>query len=150
MHESEAETAAGWKAIKDVPREHVVAEFDGSWRGQIRWRRVGSGSYLHATSSASSSPSPVHASLPRSNATSRADLALDTEWQILIDLSTMDVIPKQVRPLEEQLPDESRKLWENVTNRLKNKEYSEATREKVAIEQKQRDDAAERKKTGIE
>ncbi|KAJ3755961.1 hypothetical protein EV360DRAFT_48797 [Lentinula raphanica] len=71
------------------------------------------------------------------------------EYSTLIDLSTLWVVPKQVRPLEKQLPTESRKLWEGVTSNLLKKEYSEATKEKVAIEQRQRDEAAERKKKGI-
>ncbi len=150
MHESDAAKAEGWKSIKDVPRSLVVAEFDGSWRGAIRWRRVGSGSYMDTTSSSSSSPGPVHESLPRSNATSKADLSIDSEYETLIDLSQLEVIPKQVRPLEKQLPDESRKLWETVTNKMVSKEFGEATKEKVAIEQRQRDAAAERKKAGVE
>jgi len=68
----------------------------------------------------------------------------------LIDLSTLFQLPKTVRPLEKQQPRESRKLWQNVTDHLLKKEFSEATKEKVAIEQRQRDEAAERKKAGIE
>jgi len=73
----------------------------------------------------------------------------DDEWKTLLDLSTLHVIPKVVRPLEKQEPRESRKLWENVTNNLLNKEYSEATKEKIVIEQRQRDEAAERKRKGL-
>jgi oxysterol-binding protein-related protein 9/10/11 len=72
------------------------------------------------------------------------------EYQTLLDVSTLRVIPKMVRPLERQLPHESRKLWEGVTSRLLRKEFGEATKEKVMIEQKQRDEAAERKRKGIE
>ncbi|KAK0449686.1 uncharacterized protein EV420DRAFT_1647021 [Desarmillaria tabescens] len=149
---NEGDKVDGWKTVKDVPQSLVVAVFDGSWRGHIRWRRVGSGSYPTTTSSASSSPSPVHMSLPRSNATSKADLATvsEGEYSTLIDLGELEVIPKQVRPLERQLPHESRRLWNNVTSKLQNKEYSDATKEKVAIEQRQREEAAERKKKGIE
>ena len=68
----------------------------------------------------------------------------------LIDVSTLEVIPKAVRPLEKQHPRESRKLWENVTDKLVKKEFSEATKEKVMIEQRQRDEAAERKRKGVE
>lgn len=68
----------------------------------------------------------------------------------LIDVSALRVIPKAVRPLEKQHPRESRKLWENVTDKLIKKEFSEATREKVVIEQRQRDEAAERKRKGVE
>lgn len=64
-----------------------------------------------------------------------------------MDLSPLVVVPKVVRPLEEQLPNESRKLWDEVTSNLLKKEFSEATRMKQVIEQKQRDIAAERKRT---
>ena len=73
----------------------------------------------------------------------------EDEWKTLLDLSTLHVIPKVVRPLEKQEPRESRKLWEKVTNNLLKKEYSEATKEKIEIEQRQRDEAAERKRKGL-
>ncbi len=144
-----------WTKVKHVPTSRVVAVFDGSWRGHIRWRRVGGGSYPNALSSSASSPAPSHEHLPTpevpSHAASRADVAhSDSEHMALIDLSKLHPIPKDVRPLEKQLPHESRKLWESVTSNLLNKEFSEATKEKVAIEQKQRDVAAERKRKGVE
>ena len=74
----------------------------------------------------------------------------DSEYATLLDVSTLHVVPKDVRALEKQAPDESRKLWDNVTSRLLKKEYNEATKHKLAIEQKQRDDAAERKRKGVE
>lgn len=73
----------------------------------------------------------------------------DSASMTLIDVSTLHVIPKSVRPLEKQLPDESRRLWDNVTSCLLSKEYSDATKHKLSIEQKQRDDAAERKRKGL-
>ena len=106
-----------WTKVKHVPRECVLAVFDGSWRGEIRWKRVD---------------------------------APDSEYATLLDVSTLHVVPKDVRALEKQAPDESRKLWDNVTSRLLKKEYNEATKHKLAIEQKQRDDAAERKRKGVE
>ncbi|KAI0075964.1 hypothetical protein K474DRAFT_1663609 [Panus rudis PR-1116 ss-1] len=104
-----------WTKVKHVPRSRVLAQFDGSWKHVIRWKR----------------PSEP-----------------DSSYATLIDLSTLHVIPKSVRELDRQLPDESRKLWENVTSNLLKKEYSEATKHKLAIEQRQRDDAAERKRKG--
>ena len=74
----------------------------------------------------------------------------DTEEKHLIDLSQLQSVPKVVRPLEKQLHNESRKLWENVTSKLLSKEYSEATKHKQAIEQKQRDEAADRKRKGVQ
>jgi len=67
-----------------------------------------------------------------------------------VDLASLQIIPKVVRPLEQQLPNESRKLWESVTSRLLKKEYSDATKHKLVIEQRQRDEASERKRTGKE
>jgi hypothetical protein len=72
------------------------------------------------------------------------------EYATLLDLSTLKVIPKAVRPIDKQLPNESRKLWQDVTTRLIKKEYGEATKYKLAIEQRQRDEAAERKRQAIE
>ncbi|KAF5350987.1 hypothetical protein D9756_008295 [Leucocoprinus leucothites] len=154
VHEGETEHEE-WTKVKHVPADRIVAVFDGSWRGHIRWRRVGGGSYPNAFSSSASSPSPSHEHLPTPeippHAASRTDVSSpDTEYSTLIDLSTLRTIPKDVRPLEKQLPNESRKLWENVTANLLKKEYSEATKEKVTIEQRQRDEAAERKRKGIE
>ncbi|KII91317.1 hypothetical protein PLICRDRAFT_104797 [Plicaturopsis crispa FD-325 SS-3] len=74
----------------------------------------------------------------------------DDETKTLIDLSTLRVIPKSVRPLDKQHPHESRKLWDSVTTKLLAKEFGEATKSKLVIEQRQRDEAAERKKTGVE
>ena len=156
--------------MKHVPHNRVVAVFEGCWRGKIRWKRVGTGSYpstdsaIHngtsVTRSTASSPNPSHDTLPTpsiaSASRSKADVSSGAgaggggEWMDLIDVSTLQPIPKSVRPLEKQQPRESRKLWENVTDNLIKKEFSEATKEKVVIEQRQRDEAAERKRKGVE
>ncbi|KAJ7255359.1 hypothetical protein C8J57DRAFT_607567 [Mycena rebaudengoi] len=145
-----------WVKAKQVPHARVVAVFDGSWRSRIRWRRVGVNSYPDTTPSSYSSPSPSHITLPTPKlptaASSRMDVssAKDEEYATLLDMSAIEVLPKVVRPLEKQLPYESRRLWESVTTRLIKKEFSDATREKVGIEQRQRDEAAERKRKGLE
>lgn len=154
VHDGETEHEA-WTKVKQVPRNRVAAVLDGTWRGHIRWKRVGALSLPHTTSSSASSPNPSHVQLPRpsvsSASASRADILSTSEgWQTLIDVNELRPVPKEVRPVEVQHPFESRKLWKNVTDKLLNKEYSDATKEKVAIEQKQRDDAAERKKKGVE
>jgi hypothetical protein len=154
VHDGETEHEE-WTKVKHVPTDRVVAVFDGSWRGRIRWRRVGAGSYPNTFSSAASSPSPSHEHLPTPqippHSASRTDITrIDSEYSTLIDTSVLQVVPKQVRPLEKMLPGESRKLWEKVTSNLLKKDYSEATKEKVAIEQRQRDEVAERKKKGTE
>ncbi|KAF8970432.1 hypothetical protein BDZ97DRAFT_1914726 [Flammula alnicola] len=160
VFESDMNHCADWTKVKHIPKDRIVAVFDGSWRGRMRWKRVGTGSYPPVdhngvTRSTSSSPSPSHVQLPTPSipaaSYSKADIASsDEEWMTLIDLSILSVMPKTVRPLAKQHPRESRKLWENVTENLVKKEFSEATKEKVTIEQRQRDEAAERKRKGIE
>lgn len=68
----------------------------------------------------------------------------------LIDLAPLRQVPKTVRPISKQHPTESRRLWDSVTSRLLRKEFGEATRAKHVIEQRQRDEAAERKRRGVE
>lgn len=63
----------------------------------------------------------------------------------MLDLDQLALIPKSVRPLEEQEERESRKMWDPVTQQLLAKNWSQATNEKLAIEQKQRDISAKRK-----
>ncbi|GFZ51684.1 Oxysterol-binding protein-like protein 1 [Saitozyma sp. JCM 24511] len=69
----------------------------------------------------------------------------EKDWRILLDLDQLALIPKMVRPLEEQESSESRKLWDPVTQMLLSKNWGEATRQKQVIEQRQRDAAVKRK-----
>jgi len=163
VFDSDTTQCSEWTKVKHVPQYRVVAAFEGTWRGHIRWKRVGPNSYGNNVGrSTASSPNPSYAESintaltpqPISYSTSRLstrsrDSVDEDEWKTLLDLSTLHVVPKVVRPLEKQEPRESRKLWENVTNNLLKKEYSEATKEKIEIEQRQRDEAAERKRKGV-
>ncbi|CAH1981327.1 unnamed protein product [Acanthoscelides obtectus] len=67
-----------------------------------------------------------------------------------IDVNNLSVIKKQVRPIREQEDNESRRLWKEVTAGLKFNEIDKATNAKQALEQKQRDEAKERKDRGHE
>ncbi|KAK1921849.1 hypothetical protein DB88DRAFT_499401 [Papiliotrema laurentii] len=69
----------------------------------------------------------------------------EKEWRVLLDLDQLALIPKSVRPLEEQDEQESRRLWDPVTQNLLSKNWSEATKQKQIIEQRQRELAAKRK-----
>ncbi|KAL4894349.1 hypothetical protein BDV59DRAFT_17422 [Aspergillus ambiguus] len=64
--------------------------------------------------------------------------------QLLIDITPLFPIPKNVPPSEEQLSNESRKFWSNVTQAILDKRYSQATKLKQEIEERQRQKAAER------
>nr|XP_019046799.1 hypothetical protein I302_03402 [Kwoniella bestiolae CBS 10118]OCF25729.1 hypothetical protein I302_03402 [Kwoniella bestiolae CBS 10118] len=107
------ETEEGWTKPKQVPVDKVVAQLEGSWMKEIRYKLKG-----------------------------------EKEWKVLLDLDLLALIPKDVRPLEEQDEQESRRLWDPVTQHLIGKNWGEATRQKQAIEQKQRDKAAARKAKG--
>lgn len=72
----------------------------------------------------------------------------DKEPRLLINVREVDPISKTVRPLAAQDEMESRKIWEPVTSAILAKKYSEATKHKQDIEQKQRNTAAERKRKG--
>lgn len=59
------------------------------------------------------------------------------------------VAPKTVAPLASQHPLETRKVWDGVSQALLKKDYGTASKEKMALEQKQRDEAEDRKVKGI-
>ncbi|GAU98444.1 hypothetical protein RvY_09591 [Ramazzottius varieornatus] len=62
-----------------------------------------------------------------------------------IDVNTLQVIKKRVRPIDKQDPFESRRLWKNVTAALKVQDITKATAEKNALEDAQRKGEKERK-----
>lgn len=101
--------------IKDVPDSDVLARVEGSWQDKVYYT-LGSQPF-----------------------------AKSQEKLLLIDLDPLFPMPKNVPPLEDQLPNESRKFWDAVTNAIVNKQYSLATTLKQEIEEKQRAKAAERK-----
>lgn len=118
-----------YKKVKSVPGDKVVAYLEGNWMRQIRYRRKGDkvSSYARSTETLQLTPQ---------------------EWKVLLTLDELALIPKLVRPLEEQDTQESRKLWEPVTSNLLAKNWNEATKQKLAIEQRQRDKAAALKASG--
>ncbi|GAA5964053.1 hypothetical protein JCM3765_000883 [Sporobolomyces pararoseus] len=99
--------------VKQVAKGDLVAEMEGNWRGEIKWRKPG-----------------------------------ESKWTTLIDLVPLKVFPKQVAPLEDQDPLETRRVWSPVCEALYKKDWNAATREKQRIEQEQRDKAELRKKNG--
>ncbi|WWC86563.1 uncharacterized protein L201_001440 [Kwoniella dendrophila CBS 6074] len=109
------ETEESWTKAKQVPADKVVANIEGSWMKEIKYKLKG-----------------------------------EKEWKTLLDLDLLALIPKDVRPLEEQDEQESRRLWDPVTQHLIGKNWGEATKQKQVIEQIQRDKAAARKAKGEE
>lgn len=69
------------------------------------------------------------------------------DTQLLIDISPLLPATKIVPPEEEQLSNESRKFWSGVTAAIMDKQYSQATKLKQEIEERQRKKAAERQQS---
>ncbi|KAJ5454277.1 Oxysterol-binding protein-like protein 1 [Penicillium daleae] len=67
------------------------------------------------------------------------------EPRLLIDITPLHPVDKILPPAEQQLPNESLKFWGQVTNAILDKQFTEATRIKQEIEERQRQKAAERK-----
>jgi oxysterol-binding protein-related protein 9/10/11 len=107
--------------LKDIPEKSIVARIEGCWKEKIYY------------------------TIPSTPAISKGPNAEPTDKkQLLVDLVPLTPVPKIVPPEENQLPNESRIFWKDVTNAIINKQYGEATKAKQAIEERQREKAAER------
>jgi hypothetical protein len=118
--------------MKDVPDKDVLARIEGNWQDKIYYTL---GNKPFAKVSVSCSQRPVWL----------CDTNAYQDKILIIDLNPLDAIPKVVPPLEEQLPNESLKFWDGVTNAIVGRQYTLATNLKTEIEEKQRQKAAERK-----
>ncbi|KAB0805485.1 hypothetical protein PPYR_02455 [Photinus pyralis] len=67
-----------------------------------------------------------------------------------VNVNNLSIIKKQIRPINEQTDNESRKLWKEVTRALKFNDIDKATTAKFQVEQRQRDEARERKMNNTE
>ncbi|PIA16692.1 hypothetical protein COEREDRAFT_81057 [Coemansia reversa NRRL 1564] len=72
----------------------------------------------------------------------------DDAERLLIDMTVLQAAEKQVKPVEEQGEMESRRIWGPVASKMLEGKFSEATRIKRGIEDKQRALAAARKERG--
>ena len=69
--------------------------------------------------------------------------------RLLFDAHNAQVVQKQVPPIDQQMPNESQRLWLKVTEGIMSRDMNKATEAKSAIEDGQREDAQEREKQGI-
>jgi len=69
----------------------------------------------------------------------------EKERTLLVDVNPLKPVQKIVPPMEQQLPNESRRFWQDVTSSILSKKYDQATNVKQEIEERQRAKAAERK-----
>jgi hypothetical protein len=137
------EKAENFSRMKDVPSSQVVGTLEGCWRKQINYKPKGSKVRR---------PLPPHTGATSQMADPMPLLLIRPaqESRLLIDLDVLGLVPKTVRPLDSQDAYESRRFWQDVTAKMVAKSWGEATASKQAIEQAQRDKAAERKAKGEE
>ena len=73
----------------------------------------------------------------------------DGRSETFLDINSMPVVGKNVKRVTEQEKHESRRLWREVTHGLKTNNIEAATEAKCGLEQRQRDDAKERKEKSV-
>ncbi|KAL9699058.1 hypothetical protein quinque_002499 [Culex quinquefasciatus] len=78
------------------------------------------------------------------------DGSKSSKLETFVDVNSIPIFKKQVRPVCEQSECESRKVWKEVTAGLKMNDIDKATNAKFLVEQKQREEARERKETSGE
>ncbi|XP_068727624.1 oxysterol-binding protein-related protein 9-like [Montipora capricornis] len=78
-----------------------------------------------------------------------AKFADKEEPELFIDTLTMPAVMKTVKKISKQEENESRRLWENVTESLKEDDVESATAFKHKLEERQRAEARERKEKGV-
>ncbi|KAK4556408.1 hypothetical protein LTR86_006552 [Recurvomyces mirabilis] len=103
--------------IKDVSDKDILGRIDGMWTDKV-WFSPGATDFKK---------------------TSEKDRIL------LIDVNPLRPVPKICPPMNEQLPNESRLFWNEVTEAITAKQFSVATAKKTDIEERQREKAAQRK-----
>ena len=108
---------------KDVPDSEVLVRIEGDWKDKVYYT-------IPSTKTVKSYP----------------NLEPTKDKQLIIDITPLMPVPKIVPPPDEQLDNESRKLWSDVSDAINDRKYGDATTKKQDVEQKQRDRAAEREK----
>nr|AAW69321.1 oxysterol binding protein-like protein [Pyricularia grisea] len=106
--------------IKDVADEDILVRLKGPWKEKVVFTM---------------GPKPVASHPPEKQTT-------------IIDIGPLSVAPKSLPPQEMQLENESLEMWRGVTEAINAKQYSKATNVKIELEEKQREKARERERTG--
>ncbi|XP_041701163.1 oxysterol-binding protein-related protein 11 isoform X2 [Coregonus clupeaformis] len=65
----------------------------------------------------------------------------------MVDVTKLPVTKKRVRPNDKQVPTESRRLWQHVTESLRQKDIEKATEHKRILEERQRTEERHRTET---
>ena len=69
--------------------------------------------------------------------------------KVFINTKALPLLRKKVKPINQQEPMESRRLWQDVTFHLKNKTIEFATGAKQKLEKRQREEAKQRQLEGV-
>lgn len=73
-----------------------------------------------------------------------------TKPEVFVDVNQMPTFKKKVRPISEQEENESRRIWLEVTAGLHLNDIERATNAKCKLEQRQREEAKQRKEQNVE
>ena len=103
--------------IKDVSDKDVIGRIDGVWTDKVYFS-YGSKDFKKVS---------------------------DDDKVLLVDVSPLYPAKKICPPMQEQLPNESQRFWNDVTQAIQNKQFTTATNTKQQLEERQRERAAERK-----
>lgn len=106
--------------LKDVPKEQIVGRIEGVWTEKVWY-------------------SPGNTEFKKTKESDRV---------LLMDVTPLVPVIKKCPPQELQLPNESRKFWGGVTEAIEKKQFGTATERKTALEERQRERAAERQAKG--
>ena len=124
--------------IKDVSDKDIIGRIDGAWTDKM-WFSKGS---------AAVDKTPV--SLGLGPILGDADKSQESDRLLLVDVNPLQPIQKIVPGIEQQLPNESRRLWSEVTDAILARQFTRATDTKQNLEERQRQKAAERKALNID
>lgn len=75
---------------------------------------------------------------------------IQEKYEPFIDVNELAIVSKQIRPICEQDENESRRLWKEVTKGLKFNDIDKASNAKYEIEERQRQEAKERKNNNLD
>ena len=103
--------------IKDVQDKDVLGRLEGCWKDKIYF----------------------------SQGSTPLKKLSDSDKTLLIDVTPLEQESKICPPVEEQLPNESRRFWTGVTEAIQAKQFSTATAMKQQLEETQRQKANHRK-----
>jgi len=106
--------------ISDVPEEDILVRLGGAWKEKIVFTL---------------GPKPISDHPPEEQIT-------------IVDLGPLAVAQKTLPPADQMLPNESLRLWGEVTKAILAKQYSKATALKQELEEQQREKARERDRKG--